>query len=360
MDIFSDSHKDVRSGVRQPGGYEWWYFDALSDDGRYSFVIIFYEGNPFSTRYNARLLEGDRPLPSEYPAVSISIYEDASPIYYSFTEFEPADCHFSEEHPKVKMGSHTLQGAVDEGGLHYSLCLNESLPSGDAIEAELTFNSPATNELFEHGHSQESGHLWNLVQPRARVKGTFTLESEAEEPRQISFEGTGYHDHNTGREPMREEFTDWYWGRFHFETGTLVYYVMNRQQTEQHRAWLVDNDNGKIAKTFTDIDLVDKGLTLFGLKPAHKIGLRSGGAEVQIQQRHLLDNGPFYQRYQSDAYLRMPDAGVVESQAGITEYIRPDRIYARLFWPFVDMRIRYKAEKPHWVQRSKTLYRWTW
>jgi len=24
------------------------------------------------------------------------------------------------------------------------------------------------------------------------------------------------------------------------------------------------------------------------------------------------------------------------------------------------MRIRYQNEKPHWVQKSKRLYRWTW
>jgi len=73
-----------------------------------------------------------------------------------------------------------------------------------------------------------------------------------------------------------------------------------------------------------------------------------------------LDNGPFYRRYSSDAFLRIKHRGLVESKSGITEYIYPSRIYSRIFWPFVDMRIRYAAENPHWIQRSKTLYRWTW
>lgn len=360
MRIRSNLQDDVRSSSHQPGGYEWWYFDAISEDGKYSFVIIFYEGNPFSTRYNARILEGEEPMPTAFPAISISVYEEQEPIYYSFTEFEPADCDFSEHKPALSIGPHTMRGKVEDERLSYRINLDERLPNGDALKAELFFESSESKNLFRAEDEGASGHLWNLVQPRAAVSGNLRVQAKHEQPVTIQFEGRGYHDHNTGKEPMRDEFTDWYWGRFHFDVGTLVYYVMNRQQAEQHRAWLIGSDNGQIIERFQEIDLVDKGLTLFGLKTARKIGIRSGQAEVQIQQRTLLDNGPFYQRYLSDAYLQIPDQEVVESAKGITEYIHPDRIYARIFWPFVDMRIRYKAEKPHWVQRSKMLYRWTW
>lgn len=360
MKIQSNPRQDVRSRQRQPGSYEWWYFDAISDDGRYSFVVIFYEGNPFSTRYNARLLDDAQPLPSEHPAVSISIYEQDEPIYYSFTEFEPADCSFGEQQPLVRIGNHQMKGEVGDEKLSYTITLNEELPSGDAVKAELTFESSATGKLFDSEGKKSPGHLWNLVQPRAEVSGNLCIKAKNESRTKIRFEGTGYHDHNAGQEPMRDEFTDWYWGRFHFDYGTLVYYVMNRQKAKQHQAWLFDSDNSRIIERFEEIDLVDKGLTLFGLKSARKIGLQSERAEIQVQQRSLLDNGPFYQRYRSDAYLRWLDEDLVESATGISEYIYPNRIYARLFWPFVDMRIHYKAEKPHWVQRSKMLYRWTW
>ena len=35
-------------------GYEWWYFDALSDDGRDGVVIIFLDNFIFSPRYKRR------------------------------------------------------------------------------------------------------------------------------------------------------------------------------------------------------------------------------------------------------------------------------------------------------------------
>jgi len=359
MNIQSSFDADVRSTDRPSGGYEWWYFDAMTEDDRYSIVIIFYEGNPFSTRYNQRLVNGDDPLPDDHPAISISVYEQGSPIYYSFTEFDATDCSFNAEHPKVTVGPHSMKGTDEGGKLCYTLQLDEELPSGDGLQAKLRFESSKT-EIFSAKNSGEGGHLWNLVQPRAEVTGRVRISQDKTGTNEIAFEGTGYHDHNTGREPMREEFSDWYWGRFHFDYGTLVYYVMNRRQTEQHKAWLMSPDSGHLLQTYNEIDLVDRGLTVFGLKTARKIGLRSGNSQVQVQQSELFDNGPFYQRYRSEAFLRIPAEGVVESCKGITEYIRPDRIYARMFWPFVNMRIRYQPEKPHWVQKSKMLYRWTW
>jgi len=361
MKILSDYKDDVRHKDKEPGGYEWWYFDAISGDGRIGLVVIFYEGNPFSTRYNRAIMDSVKPSdPSDYPAVSISIYEEGEPIYYSFTEFEPRDASFSKERPNVWIGAHRLEMNSEEE-LAYRLQLEEILPSGDQLEAELTFRSPTVERSpFHNGEEGTASHWWNLVQPRAKVEGTIYLSATGEDSRTIDFNGQGYHDHNLGQEPMRDEFSDWYWGRFHFNAGTLVYYVMNRQNTQQHQAWLIDQANSRIIEIFSDFSLRDKGLTVLGLHTARKIGLRSDRAEVRIQQSKLLDNGPFYQRYMSDAYLRISDQQVIESQTGITEYIYPSRIYARIFWPFVDMRIRYTAEGPHWVQRSKRLYRWTW
>lgn len=362
MDIISNPDKDVRTDDLGPGGYEWWYFDALSSDGRYGLVVIFYQGNPFSTRYNRAIQnKGEQPFPSEHPAVSISIYEEGSPVYYSFTEFEPAAANFAGDRPLVEMGGHRMERRSSEGRLTYELDLRETLPSGDTLEAFITFESPdSIVSAFADMDDHAAGHCWNLVQPRAVVKADIRLEVEYEESRQIQFEGLGYHDHNTGQEPMRDEFADWYWGRFHFDYGTLIYYVMNRRNTRQHEAWLIGNQGGEKIDTFDGIELKDTGFTIFGLKTARKLRLHSEHTKVQVQQSHLLDNGPFYQRYKSEAFLHIPSSDIVESKSGITEYIRPGRIFNRLFWPFVNMRIRYRVRGPNWVQRSKRLYRWTW
>lgn len=362
MNILSDYRKDVRRSLHESGGYEWWYFDGISDDNRYSFVIIFYEGNPFSTRYNARLRNSTtNPMPTEHPAVSIAIYEDDEPIYYSFTEYEPKECFFSEDHPMVGVGDHQMEERREGGELKYNLNLEEILPNGDELKAEFTFKSSlGNNRLLESQQDNTSGHQWNLVQSRAEVSANLWLYDQQDKEREISFQGRGYHDHNSGREPMWKEFEDWYWGRFHFESTTLIYYLVNRQNEKQHQGWIVNNKNNEILERFDSIALADKGLNIFGLKSARKIGLQSDRAEVQIQQEQLLDNGPFYQRFKSNAFLRIEEQNAVESQIGISEYIHPDRITSRLFWPLVNMRIHYKSKGPHWVQKSKTLYEWTW
>ncbi|SHF67130.1 hydroxyneurosporene synthase [Fodinibius roseus] len=383
MNILSDPARDTRATGQPPGGYEWWYFDALSDDGRYSFVAIFYEGNPFSTRYIKALEEktgpaspassststSSGPMPSEYPAVSISVYDQGEPVYYSFTEYDATDCIFSEERPLVEIGPHRMKGSRTGGQLLYSLSLNEELPSGDRLRAELTFDSPAVTDLFEdtEDHSP-AGHHWNLVQPLADVSGTIEIGAAGKgaEDRTVAFRGEGYHDHNRGDEPMREEFTDWYWGRCHFDYATLVYYVMNGKGKDgpsqhQHQAWLIDPSGSKITARGNQIDVSDKSLSLFGLYSGRKLSMRGhDGTEMQVQQSRLLDNGPFYQRFLSDVFLSVPGSRVLESARGITEYICPGRIYGRVFWPLVNMRIRQAHAKPHWVQRSGRLYRWTW
>lgn len=363
MHILSDPTRDTRTVDQSSGGYEWWYFDAVSADGRYSFVVIFYEGNPFSTRY-IKALEGkadSAPMPSDYPAVSISVYEQENPVYYSFTEFNGTDCTFSEERPFVEIGPHRMESIQTEDQLSYSLSLDEELPNGDRLQAELIFESPPTPALFEEEEDDSpAGHRWNLAQPRAEASGIIKIGSTGEGDRAIAFQGTGYHDHNTGDEPMRDEFFDWYWGRFHFDYATLVFYVMNRKNEQEHQAWLIDPSGGKIIKAFDQVEVSDKSLSLFGLYSARKLNFQAAGAEMRVQQSQVIDNGPFYQRFLSDGFLRVPGGHVLESQQGITEYIYPGRIYSRIFWPLVKMRIRHAHKKPHWVQRSKQLYRWTW
>ena len=46
-DLDPDRYFDLRT----PGAHEWWYFDAISADGRDVLVIIFYAGLPFDPSY---------------------------------------------------------------------------------------------------------------------------------------------------------------------------------------------------------------------------------------------------------------------------------------------------------------------
>ena len=355
MRILSDFHNDVQTPKTSPGSYEWWYFDAISEDG-YSVVIIFYDGNPFSRRYIKKLEEGLPSAASDFPAISISVYHKNKPLFYAFEEVHRDQSEFSEKAPAVTIGNCHLKGVENGSEIIYMLSLDHTLVNGDRLHGELCFRSDyEVPEGFCSGANVENeDHAWNLVMPKGRVTGTLQLTGYHKQS--IEFSGTGYHDHNCGSEPMKESFREWYWGRYHLSDSTLIYYLMLEKREWEMKAWLL-GDEGDLLPFDGEIRMSDKQLSLFGMRSARKISFKTDGAEGLLQLSRLIDNGPFYQRFHGELILHR--AGGVEKASGISEYIYPSRIYNRLFWPLVNMRIRYPG-KPHWVQRSPRLYRWTW
>jgi carotenoid 1,2-hydratase len=354
MQIISDYTKDTRTKKSVPGSYEWWYFDAIDHNG-YSIVVIFYEGNPFSKKYIQALSKGVNHSAEFYPAISISVYKDGKPLFYSFEESDPEFAEFSSEEIFGRVGENSFTGHQAGDEISYTLELNQTLPNGERISGELLFSSKSGSGISSSNFNQESSetHIWNLILPKCEVSGKLRLD--ALQPESISFKGTGYHDHNFGSEPMKESFDEWYWGRYHFDTSTLIYYVMNVKGEWDNRAWLIDQDGSVLA--LDSVELEEQGLTFFGLRSARRLKFKGEDFEAVLQKDQLIDSGPFYQRFQGNVLATLN--GSLMKADGISEYIKPDRIYSKLFWPLVNMRIKYPG-KAHWVQKSSKLYRWTW
>ena len=63
----------LRPAGRRPGGYAWWYVDALSDDGRHGLTVIAFVGSVFSPYYAlARRRGAGDPL--DHCAVNVALY----------------------------------------------------------------------------------------------------------------------------------------------------------------------------------------------------------------------------------------------------------------------------------------------
>jgi len=355
MKIISDIDQDCRSPYKVHGGYEWWYFDMLSNNGL-SVVIIFYDGNPFSRRYLQAEERGDKPSPSDFPGITISICRDGKPLFYSFEEVLPDQAEFSENEPsgRVRENSFRLSRESDHHYI-YTIQLRQKLPNGEHLfgTLKLGFNPRETPDLetdsIQSGSS--SLHEWNLVVPRAAVTGTLMLNGTRSD-----FNGTGYHDHNRGQTPLKATFEEWYWGRYHFDTGMLIYYLMYEEGGWIEKAWLLDKE-GKVKTNKIAAHLEDREYNLFGLLAARKIRFESEHGQLLLQKERRVDNGPFYQRYEGVLLGTLGETPIRGD--GFSEYIRPPRINASIFRPLVDMRIKYPG-KPHWVQKSRRLYRWTW
>ena len=394
MLLFNDPLSDHRTDKPIPGSYEWWYFDACSHDGRTAVVAIFYDGNPFSRRYITDLESGGSPAASGYPAVSVSVYHDGKPVYYAFLEHPAERLIFTRTPLSVQIGSDGFSAHWDGSRLEYRLSLDQTLPGGHALKGTLAFSSPLGKSEEGSAHvplpgthtrpgsgqvadgagrdkadgaapSDSAAHSWNLVQSRADVSGELTVRLPGRSGvRNYAMDGLGYHDHNIGREPMRDSFKEWYWGRFHGEGCTFLYYLMIRQDgTRDTRNWLIAD--GEVHR-FGRIEERRHGSTLFRLRPARTLRFdqptsgRFGSLDLSLGRP--VDSGPFYLRYLPRLTLqRGGNTGVDAIHLhGVAEYIRPGRIHDRRFWPLVDMRIRYLSEPVHWVQRSGLLYRLTW
>ena len=55
-----------------PGGYVWWYVDALSDDGRHGLTLIAFIGSVFSPYYAWRAARRGDPL--DHCALNVALY----------------------------------------------------------------------------------------------------------------------------------------------------------------------------------------------------------------------------------------------------------------------------------------------
>lgn len=328
----------------------------MSKEG-FSLVVIFYDGNPFSRRYIEKIETNSEPEASQFPAISISLYKDGKPIFYSFEEVFPEDSEFSETEPFGRIGDNSFEGFSNQNEMIYKLNLNQKLETGDSLRGTLIFKTAKTEIsgiLSANEVSHKSDHCWNLVMANSVVDCDLKIEGFSNET--IKFSGRGYHDHNTGREPLKDSFKEWYWGRYHLGSTTLIYYLMSVNGEWIKKAWLIDED-GSVHNPDRNIEMSNNSFNLFGLVSARTLHLEGDGIQAFIQNDKVVDSGPFYQRFHGKVLLSR--GGKPEQAMGISEYIYPSRIYSRVFWPLVNMRIKYPG-RTHWVQRNSKLYRITW
>ncbi|MEX0685967.1 MAG: hypothetical protein WD267_08490 [Balneolales bacterium] len=353
MKLYSNFENDIRTDKTVPGSYERWYFDAVSYDKRYRIVVIFYEGNPFSAKYIKNLRskrEGDKSRAFFYPALSISVYEDNKTIFDSQSEYPNEECSFGSDEIYIRIGNNELTALQDDGDIIYSLNLVEELPSGDRLIADLSFKSEECGNLTNN-HQALGGHLWNLAQPKANVSGRIYIYQGSRIVHRIKMAGLGYHDHSIGRVPLKNQYVDWYWGRFHFDAGTLIYYVMNHKEGQQHKAWLIDPFNQTCLMEYDQVKISETQLNRFLLAPKRKIEMKNAESQVYIHQNQVLDSGPIFMRFSADAILHLEKNNIVSKSTGNTEYIKPSRISSRIFSPLLNRGKRNSDERTNWIRK---------
>lgn len=359
-------------------GYEWWYFDALSDDGKDTLVIIFLDNFVFSPRYHksARSLEfrvqsSESKVPrqtakvsdsetqprnqnsenpqsairnpqSNVPALAFIYYRNGKPLYRAITEFAAEHFSAATDSPGCKIGESSFKFKSAPYGSGYSLSIKAILPRRRRLEANLEWLSIESDLLPspENFNFLSDKHCWNLAAPRSDVTGSIRVSDEKGKLTDVRhFRGTGYHDHNWDTRRLSATVKNWQWGRAHFDDYTAVYYRYREIESSSPMTKLFLIKDNKLQIFDADYKEEKMRRSIFGVRFPREITLSvENGIELKIKQTKTIDASFFYLRFLSEAKLKCSDGNLREAFA-ITEHLAPKTLkYRWLDW-LVNMRI---------------------
>ncbi len=306
-------HPDAWHRVTAPGGYEWWYFDAESRDGRTRIVAILLEGFVFHPgylraykRYLMRPTQVRPPVAGDFPCAYFVIYRDGKIAKQFMTQYRPDQFAASADRPEVTMGLNAMR--VDDDG-NYRLSLQGHPwrvtargPQTDydaTLEANLTFSPtfghPPIERAFLSRAMTGAEHHWVLAAPHCRVSGTIDGEP---------FDGMGYHDHNYGTAPIGPGLKRWVWGRILTDEAVELFHLAEPREAglpnEVHflaaDSEAVVEEEGDNNFRSTDWDWRGLGATL--LRYPQEISFTG---EPRLRDPRVVDAAPFYLRLTYDA-----------------------------------------------------------
>lgn len=203
-----------------PGGYVWWYLDALSDDGHHGLTIIAMLGSVFSPYYAwARRRQGAEAVdPLNHCGLNVALYGRGGKRW-SLTERGRAALSRDASHlaigpSRLHWDQDALVIDIKERGMpipHRLLGRVRLYP--EALADYQAFLDPAAR------------HRWVPIAPRARVHVEMAAPA-------LRWSGPAYFDSNAGDEPLENAFHGWDWSRATRRGGTTVlYHVIPRQVT---------------------------------------------------------------------------------------------------------------------------------
>ncbi len=323
-----------------PGAQEWWYFDAISDDGRDAVVVVWYAGLPFDPDYGVATLRHLKnptahPAPTalDHCAIGFSWYHDGKTAAYALNGFRSGDFTHAPEPFVVAIAGNRL----DRDGRDY--CLTVATPAVDGkhrIAAELRFRpAPASESLEQDLGNPGSPHLWILAAADCRAEGRIRIAGPR--PLDLEFLGRGYHDHNAGAEELSVAMTRWHWGRVHDGSSTEIYYRAEPRSGAPRNLWITCHDGRPVAVR-NEVTIAESELrrNVFGVRDPGILTATAGRSVLIRRNLRCLDDGPFYRR----SLAKFDSEG--RTSVGISELLDTRNLHRRLF----NWMIPYRLKRP--------------
>ena len=328
--------------------YEWWYFDALTDDHEEAIVIVFLDNFIYSPRYNHASKTNGNVIagPERYPAVSFTYYSHGKQVYRAESEYTASELEASEAAPECRIGGSSFHFESAPYGSGYMVSVDLPLSRNRRLRAEFEWLSIESDFGSAPFCYDETAHCWNMVAPRSDVSGKITVtDGRGRTLDTRTFRGTGYHDHNLDNRWLAKTVNDWHWGRAHFTDSTAVFCRYREVGDANARTRLFIVKDGDLEQHEVESEEQDHVRDKYGIRYPTRLVIRSKD-NIRLESRPLkvVDSSFYHLRFLSSFVLT--GSGREHETVGITEFIAPQALKHRWLNWISDLRTGRNGKGP--------------
>ncbi len=268
--------------------------------------------------------------------MAISVYRAGRSDFYLLKELDPEDCVWTDH--RWQLGDSVFLRR-DEGDrvLVEGQIRTRLAGSGTEVIGELRVEGPLRRGIGEPGALRNAAHSWEPITLGA-ARGS--LELTCGDYHRV-VQGRAYHDRNGGRAPLHEAgLRSWRWGRFALPDREIVFTTVQGEGED-----LVLEVDAQGRATRHPVHAVrERAWTKGWFGPAWPriIELDTPLGTLEVEQRGMVDDAPFYQRAVARARLGR------HTGPGIAERVMVDRLDLGWMRPFVRMRVDRGADSSMW------------
>ncbi|KAJ5370508.1 uncharacterized protein N7496_006600 [Penicillium cataractarum] len=273
--------------------FDWWYFEALSDDSKSFITVVFNLGSENFVNIDALFADGSQ--------FTTTIYTEGAIIENlgqgSYGNFKNSGCSWITS-PDLRSSSVNLQNSTAgvEGALRFTSVAPAHYPSD-------LWNVVDASELI----SPSLG--WANAIPNAQVSVDLKLNGTY-----LKFHGVGYHDKNWGVTALPSSSRSWYWGHASVGQMSLVWFYFLGQDMQTYTSGYL-SEGGRILALGDNVVVRPNG-------PNTSYPPLIGGSVPTSFSIHIKDkNGEKYRFEASGNVTSTLDMGGTQNANGYTRWI---------------------------------------
>ncbi|HMO80970.1 MAG TPA: hypothetical protein PKD24_09275 [Pyrinomonadaceae bacterium] len=332
LSVISNLGEDIWHGLEDPGAYEWWHFDAMSDDGREAVAIVFSDNYIYAPRVPPFWDTWGAIAGKRFPAVSFAYFLDGRLVYRSIRDHINCDFVAETDRPGCRVGDSSFSFDSAAYGSGYFVSMVVPLAGGRTLKAQLEWLSIESDLSLASEEGAITARVWNVVVPRSDVSGRIDVEDRR--GRRLAthhFRGTGYHDHQIDRRGREGISGEWYWGRAHYYDSTLVFGRLRASENDDGDSNLIVVRDGVIRLRRAATLETEFSRDILGIRYPARFRLTTDeGLQVKSKTIKTIQSGFYFLRFINEITLMLRD-GIPRKTLGIAEFYPPRARSSRWF-----------------------------